>query len=229
MTNIQILDGKKEAPCSIFFSDKNTQLFVSPNTTKLKSIQTNKKDNAVRFLCDQCNFSSTRRNDLKRHKESKHEGVRYKCTQCAFSGSRAAMLRKHIQSRHGENLENKSYRCDICPNSFETALQLIAHKKTWHKKHTSLSEVESKHREVRYHCDICKYSALSPLFLSNHKKSQHGIFPMKYELVIYPCDNCDYSPTTLEQLRKHKLDCKDKPGVWNLKDEVDELDPLAGL
>ena len=181
-----------------------------------------------KFPCDRCNFSATRSNDLKRHKESIHEGVRYKCDQCSFSASRPSLLRKHLSKNHPGEISLKPFSCNLCRNSYETSAQLIEHKKSWHLNKNSSSEVENKTKSMRHPCDKCEYSAPSPLFLTNHRKSVHGIYQMKYRIVVYPCENCDYSPTTREQLIKHKMHCKDELPMLDIKSEKEE-DPLAGL
>ena len=62
----------------------------------------------VRYPCNQCEFSSTTADYLKKHIQSIHEGVRYPCNQCEFSATSKDNLKKHIQSIH----EGVRYPCN---------------------------------------------------------------------------------------------------------------------
>ena len=215
--------------------EEDSNLFENyPDVSHFKPASEISEDMAVKngqpnkFPCDRCIFSATRSNDLKRHKESVHEGVRYKCDQCSFSASRPSLLRKHLSKSHPREISLKPFFCNLCRNSYETSAQLTEHKKTSHLNKNTSPEVENKTKSVQHLCDKCEYSAPSPLFLTNHRKSVHGIYPMKYRIVVYPCENCDYSPTTKEQLIKHKMHCKDELPMLDIKSEKEE-DPLAGL
>ena len=57
-------------------------------------------EHGVRYSCNQCEYSATRENNLKKHMHSMHEGVRYHCYQCELSASRPEYLEKHIQNNH---------------------------------------------------------------------------------------------------------------------------------
>ena len=46
-------------------------------------------------------------NDLKRHKEAKHEGIRYPCDQCEFAATRISLLKRHKEAKH-EGIQNKN-------------------------------------------------------------------------------------------------------------------------
>ena len=53
------------------------------------------KHKGVRYLCDKCEYSTSRASLLKRHIENKHEGVRYNCDNCECAATRASNLKKH--------------------------------------------------------------------------------------------------------------------------------------
>ena len=54
----------------------------------------------VRYICDLCEYKSTRQNGLKRHIQAKHEGVTYKCDQCDYKASRKSDLPNHKRIKH---------------------------------------------------------------------------------------------------------------------------------
>ena len=46
------------------------------------------KHEKVQHSCDQCNYKSSYKVELKIHIDSKHEGVCYSCYQCSHTSSR---------------------------------------------------------------------------------------------------------------------------------------------
>ena len=55
-----------------------------------------------KYNCDECEYSTVRSNDLKRHKEIKHVGIRYPCEKCDFTSSTPGNLKVHNKTRHKE-------------------------------------------------------------------------------------------------------------------------------
>ena len=52
------------------------------------------------YICNQCPFQTTNRDDLKRHKANKHDGLTFQCDQCTSSYTEKRKLGKHMQSMH---------------------------------------------------------------------------------------------------------------------------------
>ena len=69
--------------------------------------------------CKQWEYKGTSDSVL-RHKKTKHEGVRFPCDQCDKTFSKRASLNHHINSNHKRIKENikqiclDEYLCDIC-------------------------------------------------------------------------------------------------------------------
>ena len=102
------------------------------------------------------NFGCAVSNDLKRHKESKHEGVTYPCTQCDYVGTWRHCLTRHIKKFH----ENLVYPCKHCDYT-STCLS------------TFKIHVETKHLGVRYHCGICESNFASKSARASHRMKNH--------------------------------------------------------
>ena len=54
----------------------------------------------VRYLCDQCQYSSTCTCHLKRHKKVKLETMRYLCYQCDFAAKEIKTLKRNKGGKH---------------------------------------------------------------------------------------------------------------------------------
>ena len=67
------------------------------------------------YLCDQCNYQATQKNNLIRHGQSKHDGVKYSCSthtkskhmgvkypcdQYSYEASQKGHLSRHTKSKH---------------------------------------------------------------------------------------------------------------------------------
>ena len=58
------------------------------------------KHEGVRYLCDKCDYKGITESHLKVHKESKQQGVCYSCDDCQFKAATPESLRVHIESIH---------------------------------------------------------------------------------------------------------------------------------
>jgi hypothetical protein len=52
------------------------------------------------FYCDQCDYQTGRKGDVRKHQQYKHEGVRYACGQCEYQTKDRSSLRKHQKAVH---------------------------------------------------------------------------------------------------------------------------------
>ena len=83
------------------------------------------------FKCDLCEYSSSRKDNLNRHKKlrghfteaSQEDG--YKCPWCDFR-SGTIVLKQHIQSVHSGKM--KQYKCELCYYSSSRKDNLTRHK-----------------------------------------------------------------------------------------------------
>ena len=105
--------------------------------------------------CDQCEYSSIRPDDVKRHIEHKHIGKQYICEICSKICKWKSDLDQHMKKHQGVE-----FHCTLC--DFQTVYQsgLSRHKK-------------SVHEGVKYQCDQCDQCYTQISSLKTHQKSKH--------------------------------------------------------
>lgn len=64
-------------------------IFSSSSECKLEEINGKK----IKLQCDTCEYVTTRKDHLKRHRETKHEGIKYRCKKCDYTCTRSDKLR----------------------------------------------------------------------------------------------------------------------------------------
>ena len=57
----------------------------------------------VKFICDQCEYAATTRNQFTEHKKVQPDGVTFDCDQCDYKSSCRSMLVGHVKSVHEES------------------------------------------------------------------------------------------------------------------------------
>ena len=63
-----------------------------------------------KYACKQCDFITTLKRNLRRHKFSLHKDSKYKCDQCDYKGKQLCDLKRHRKSMH----EGIKYYCEEC-------------------------------------------------------------------------------------------------------------------
>ena len=77
--------------------------YSSPRTDTLRNHKSAKHNIGPKYFCNQCDFQATLPRQLKIHKQGKHEGLRYSCNHCEFKALRQDHLALHKQSKHEIN------------------------------------------------------------------------------------------------------------------------------
>ena len=68
------------------------------------------------FKCEICDYSSSRKFEIKQHVESVHEGKKsFKCKLCCYSSNEKFKVNQHFESVHEEK---KLHKCQICVKRF---------------------------------------------------------------------------------------------------------------
>jgi len=176
------------------------------------------------YKCNECDYSSKRKQDLKRHREGKHEGIgwvsrkkseiipMFKCNECDYATKRSSDLKRHRQGKH----EGIRYSCDECRHSASDKSGLKRHKDGVHKK-------------IKYPCNQCEFAGSTVNNLTRHKQRWHEkeilteIFLPEPEIEInllqpeltltvlksdetvsfeYPCDNDTGIPRNQQEHKK---------------------------
>ena len=78
--------------------------------------------------CDQCDYKTKRKDNLKKHIDSVHGDVRYSCDQCYYKATKRTHLKTHIDSVHGDVW----YSCDQCDYKSKCKCNLKRHKEYGH-------------------------------------------------------------------------------------------------
>ena len=117
---------------------------------------TNVNMDKLEHSCDQCEYSTTLKHNLERHKKSIHEKLRYPCDQCENSFSQIKDLKVHKSFVH----EGITHMCDMCNYVTSRPVNLKKHKK-------------SVHDGLKYPCVKCDYVATQSTDLKKHIRNKH--------------------------------------------------------
>ena len=108
------------------------------------------------YKCQQCDYQSGRKNNVKQHVQYKHNGIKHPCTECNYQATKASSLKQHIKSKH----EGIKYECQLCAYWATSPSNLHQH-------------INSIHKSIEYPCQECEYQATSISNLQRHIKIQH--------------------------------------------------------
>ena len=85
------------------------------------------KQDASKFVCDVCEFSTFAKHKLRIHKYEKHEKEKHKpCPHCDSRRPYNGALQIHIDRRHPEH-DEKQFFCDVCGKGFIFKASLTDH------------------------------------------------------------------------------------------------------
>ena len=82
-----------------------------------------------KFSCEQCDFKSTIRRNLNRHRESIHLGIKYQCEECSKEYTSTTELNRHVENIHRGGV----YQCDQCNKIFGHPKALRHHVREFHE------------------------------------------------------------------------------------------------
>ena len=141
--------------------------------------------NGWHLSCNQCDFTSTTTNGLKRHKIKEHNEPSsqppMRCEFCSKEYLLPSLLTYHMRLHTGY----KPHKCDVCEKTFSFPVGLRRHKKT----HDLV-------KEKPFSCNQCKHKFADSSHLKRH-------FEGKHLNIKHTCDLCDKKYTSKNDLRKH--------------------------
>ena len=108
------------------------------------------------FKCDQCEYKSKNKGDLKKHVKIVHDQIKdIKCEKCDYICSTITNLKQHIKQIHDRI---KDVNCDICEYVCSTNSILKQHVKQKHE--TSNESLLSRHPTQLYVGSMSRRSSL---------------------------------------------------------------------
>ena len=120
-------------------SHKKIRTFSKPNLIDSNpSIKESDKDDP----CDQCDYNSTDKSNLSKHKKAVHEGFRYPCNFCEYTSICRTGLKNHMSSKHEGNM----HQCHLCGKQFSTPRSLNCHMRGFHAG-----------MRMKVKCEFCEY------------------------------------------------------------------------
>lgn len=126
---------------------------------------------AVLFQCEQCPYTTEKKQSLHCHKRTAHsEQTDHFCDVCGKSYASAASLYVHKKSH---DPDFKKFQCKLCPTKFAYSSGLSYHMAV----HTG---------EKPFKCDQCGSTFGSHTALSRHVKVLHA----KEEDMVFQCEHC---------------------------------------
>ena len=116
--------------------------------------------------CDQCQYDTDEKEELKAHFMKEHQAYSYPCDICERSYSHLRSLNKHRRNSH---TVNNSIRQDDLNNLECTQCDYKARKKLQLKEH-----ILTTHERMKMQCDRCPKSYSHPRNLKKHIRADHS-------------------------------------------------------
>ena len=180
-----------------------------------EAIETKKRWESKKFLCDDCGFTCASKTTLNTHKMFKHGDLPPKsltCDQCEYMCDHPTQLTSHKRIIHEEKLE--PLECAHCPLQVRTQAELDKHLRNIHseekpfvctvcghrfnKKSNMVKHVKMVHEKLRpWTCEECNKSFSDRRDLIAHEDSVHkGLKP-------FDCPYCDYKCARKKNMYVH--------------------------
>lgn len=124
--------GKVEVEASNNYSECSVTLPSDTWSRKRKHDVVSPNENG-KFPCDLCDYEATRPDNLRIHKQSRHEGVRFSCEECGKEFSNPSGLSLHKRTKH----EGRTYDCETCGMQYAGRGALKRHIRTHEKDYVN--------------------------------------------------------------------------------------------
>ena len=71
---------------------------AEPRSKATNSKKPTRKSQALEVMisCDQCDYHTPFKDNLKKHKEAKHDGIKYPCDKCDYAATQKQRLMVHM-------------------------------------------------------------------------------------------------------------------------------------
>ena len=155
------------------------------------------EDEDGHFHCDLCNYNTTSRSLVLRHRKTHYDYRPYGCAYCNFQ----AFCRTRIQAHHRRVHSERTYKFQIFEKPAEMTLSKLDKRlsRTLFSKREKLVQKQKstqfKPREPKFNCTYC-------VFISDNREilDQH-LLDHKNELC--KCTYCDFNVTNVDNMKMH--------------------------
>jgi KRAB domain-containing zinc finger protein len=172
-----------------------------------------------RYFCDQCEYITTHKKRLAKHRVTLHEKIGYKCEYCDFHAKGKYKVDIHRREAHPNLREIKMLKkisCDLCdfvakpangrprPDRLPVHMRIVHGEKfpcdQCHRiflKQEKLKVHQLYAHDDRIHkCDQCEYETKNKWQLMSHNRIKHT------DQMFY-CDQCEFSTKRMAQMTRH--------------------------
>jgi KRAB domain-containing zinc finger protein len=190
---------KPKVKCSICLE------MVLPTHLK-RHMQTHDPNRERNFECKNCSKAFATKDHLTKHFKT-HEKS-FICQECGEKFAENYQLEAHKLN----HVNNKPFKCDLCPKAFSCKNSLVTHMK---ENHFSDSKI--------FNCKNCSYETKSSMAFNGHKRTHNKLFkcskcakkiPTSTDLKqhmakhddvkAFKCNQCDYAGKKDKYLSKHQ-------------------------
>ena len=154
------------------------------------------------FECNKCEYKTSQKKNLTKHKKSEHEESILPCEICEFVGKSMVEYNNHVKEKHAEqnNVPKKNNQTNIGNSN------------------TNNTAKTTKKNYVEIPCDICSFKSESAEDFIKHIETKHQQKSKEVkEKPKYNCDKCDYEGNGEEHFKKH-LEVAHKLSVWRTQE-----------
>ncbi|KAL1491620.1 hypothetical protein ABEB36_012191 [Hypothenemus hampei] len=156
--------------------------------------------------CDECDYKTTSRTNLKKHQQL-HQDPRtltfHHCTECSYKTLQKGQLNRHSLT-HRQRHECTLYRCQLCESTFKQNCSLTRHMQTIHfhdLNHSTNSQIIAKIEQIKVlQCDQCPYHTHKKGLMVSHMDKHKNLHDIDR---LYICDVCSFSTKYRRNLRAH--------------------------
>ena len=131
---------------------------------------------------EDCNFKSSKTNELRYHRSITHRNVIHSCSLCHYTTKFLTNLKSH-----GIVHLEKKFLCSECDYRSRTEKLLNIH-------------INFEHKNIRFSCQKCEKEFSTATLLKEHMRVRH-------EGLKLVCHSCGYATAWTSRLKKHVMTC----------------------
>ena len=150
-------------------------------------------DKYEKFQCDQCEYATTMKCNMKRHIQNIHyKNKKFQCDQCEYATTMKSNLTRHIQNIH-YHYKYEKFQCDQCEYATTMKSNMTRHIQNIHYKNEN------------FQCNQCEYATSMNCDLMTHMRTMHKNIRTVHEKKRgdFKCTQCEYTASMKSTLTDH--------------------------